>query len=1486
MAKLQAAIERSLSRALELSADGVVRIDLPSTWPLVGALAERIRQGVDRRLRIGVLRPFSVKSFGRLGSDVSDDPTKITGWRNSRRRVGELIVCGRADGRNSAGLRDFARVVRRKDVIEAWVELEGDIAATKSGKPEIARLVSAMFEECARGRIDGVALNEYLTASAEVTSRNIDSVFAEMWRARLIPDDQVLDRGASARRLDLNLSVLARLEAEEEREIRARLRQASEGGGGGGRKANSARAALAFMKSGAREDLSGARLSDIVEILGQKIVTPAPERAHEFTELLDQMEREPGVCVEALKDLSNRWDLDDPDLGLVEVDAALRDGRSRYRIVLSPTTEKVGGDDGTRDVLHSPWVGDREDSAAQTLIAWRDQETPEPYDGGSGWKKRTAAEFEQVLNVDSEADVALLREPLKRFIAARARLKAFEPWLSENALELLILKKDARGAVSEYLQCWEVLIRTALEGKPPVAIVRLLQFLDASWGPSLEEPKWTVLGPLHAYRLDPLWRIAGEAATAIEERRPTRLGEAVAWLRERCFPAYPAVYAGEPAMHPSKPESQPIYLYAAQDHLPRAEEGHGIGRIVDCLRGFAPQLDEGFVVLLIDPPPGAAIGAEIRRLISKGQGRTSILVVSTRHDANPLDEADGDVRYIGRFDGLQSFVERANVAAHIVVRFTGQPKGSVAARHGWSATRGAFLAPHLEIALDPLAGEELRPVAEVKIEPRQSNEVVCLTHELYRKQTGSTPKHFQFRPMLPREEIESLKLLSRRTDWLVVAAPGPMGLATPARINSHLSFVGRESFGPFGLYVYDTAQLFSVRRFVEESLRNVPVVIGAEKLTDCLTELAKQSGAAILSMGRDGVDSHQASLVALKLAQIGDNGEYLDIVLRVDDLGWTRIWIGEGRRCDFLVVRIAVDDRVEPRIIIRAVESKSDQDSTPIMPARSTMVEAASQIETTLSALRDVILTTLPTLDQDVRFSTFVEHLMAAALASDPNFEDLGSLKRAITTLNAFSSRMLVGESIKFEGLAVVTQASTNADRVATTEMTADGTKLTFVRATAKDLSTLFGEGIADPGVQGRGEATVSRPEAVRSAGEDREIATTTVRPPMETAREDGVGVEVVGGAAILREPSEEKPRDAEVEWGERVARDLIQICKRHGIPVAEGGPSRVLLGPSLLSVSVRLKIGAQLSSIERRLEDLMRDIGLGDRTREVSVVNDVEPSTVRFLIPRTDREFPDLPADAIPVERNGGYLPIRIGKTLEGQDFISPVESWPHMLVAGTTGSGKTTFIRATLLQLARFAGGSAQIILVDGKGDTDYLNLVPRNRFVREFPEPLLGHERILEICDWAVTEMDRRRQLLHRIAGSGEDKRAVKWPDLFRAELKAGKEPKVSPVVIVIDEFADLMHAGRASSEEFLSKVQRIAQVGRSRMIHLILATQRPDRETIRGAIKTNLDARVVLRLPTAADSMTVLGRGGAERLLKHGDMIFELSGTVTRLQGYRA
>jgi S-DNA-T family DNA segregation ATPase FtsK/SpoIIIE len=127
--------------------------------------------------------------------------------------------------------------------------------------------------------------------------------------------------------------------------------------------------------------------------------------------------------------------------------------------------------------------------------------------------------------------------------------------------------------------------------------------------------------------------------------------------------------------------------------------------------------------------------------------------------------------------------------------------------------------------------------------------------------------------------------------------------------------------------------------------------------------------------------------------------------------------------------------------------------------------------------------------------------------------------------------------------------------------------------------------------------------------------------------------------------------------------------------------------------------------------------------------------------------------------------------------------------------------------------------------------------------------------------------------------------KLSDDYCESIAAGSQPACKPLVIVIDEYADIMLGAKDTAQEFESLIKRVAFTGRSRMIHLILSTQRPDKDTMPGAIKANIDARAILRLPTAADAITALGHGGAEKLLTHGDLLFKCgSGNPIRLQGY--
>ena len=150
----------------------------------------------------------------------------------------------------------------------------------------------------------------------------------------------------------------------------------------------------------------------------------------------------------------------------------------------------------------------------------------------------------------------------------------------------------------------------------------------------------------------------------------------------------------------------------------------------------------------------------------------------------------------------------------------------------------------------------------------------------------------------------------------------------------------------------------------------------------------------------------------------------------------------------------------------------------------------------------------------------------------------------------------------------------------------------------------------------------------------------------------------------------------------------------------------------------------------------------------------------------------------------------------------------------------------------------------------------------------------------------EIPRRRSLLRDIARQSKDQR-VSAAQQYVSNVSAGRKPPFAPLIVVVDEFNELMLSGGADAQKFEQRIQQITQTGRSTLVHLLLATQRPDVRVIRGAIKANLDSRIAMRLPTVADSMTILGRKGAEALLGKGDLIFQPGGGVAmRLQGYSA
>ncbi len=235
--------------------------------------------------------------------------------------------------------------------------------------------------------------------------------------------------------------------------------------------------------------------------------------------------------------------------------------------------------------------------------------------------------------------------------------------------------------------------------------------------------------------------------------------------------------------------------------------------------------------------------------------------------------------------------------------------------------------------------------------------------------------------------------------------------------------------------------------------------------------------------------------------------------------------------------------------------------------------------------------------------------------------------------------------------------------------------------------------------------------------------------------------------------------------------------------------------------------------------------------------------------------------------------LPIAIGKDISGEIIVKGLADMTHLLIAGSTGSGKSVFIHNIVLSLIyKNSPEDLRLIMIDPKRvEFNRYNGLPH----LITPEVVMGSQKALNALKWCVAEMDRRYDLMSK-AGFNNIK------PYNKSELvKAGQFEKFPYIVIIVDELAEIMQANKKEAE---SCIQRITQLARACGMHMVVATQRPSVDIITGVIKNNIPSRIAFSLQSGIDSKTIINTVGAEKLLGRGDMIFAPTGTssMPRLQ----
>ena len=249
--------------------------------------------------------------------------------------------------------------------------------------------------------------------------------------------------------------------------------------------------------------------------------------------------------------------------------------------------------------------------------------------------------------------------------------------------------------------------------------------------------------------------------------------------------------------------------------------------------------------------------------------------------------------------------------------------------------------------------------------------------------------------------------------------------------------------------------------------------------------------------------------------------------------------------------------------------------------------------------------------------------------------------------------------------------------------------------------------------------------------------------------------------------------------------------------------------------------------------------------------------------------------------------IPIVLGKDVGGNDLVADLSTMPHLLIAGSTGSGKTVCMNSILagLFMSR-TPEQLQLILIDPKiVEFSVYNHLPHLLGART--EVITDPKKAAGALRWAITEMERRYKIMAK-AGvrnikSFNARPIEKQQALFEGSEEVARLPdRLSYVVIIVDELADLMMTAQAEVENYIA---RLAQLSRAVGIHMILATQRPSVDVITGTIKANFPARIAFQVAQKNDSRTILDANGADKLLGRGDMLFLPPGSskLTRAQG---
>lgn len=335
----------------------------------------------------------------------------------------------------------------------------------------------------------------------------------------------------------------------------------------------------------------------------------------------------------------------------------------------------------------------------------------------------------------------------------------------------------------------------------------------------------------------------------------------------------------------------------------------------------------------------------------------------------------------------------------------------------------------------------------------------------------------------------------------------------------------------------------------------------------------------------------------------------------------------------------------------------------------------------------------------------------------------------------------------------------------------------------------------------------------------------------------------------------------------------LENTLQEFGVPAKV---QNVVIGPAVTRYELEMPMGVTV----KKVLNLSSDIALaleangGDVRIEAPVPG---RNVVGIEVPNDKVATVSLRDVLISNDFNAAKSPLTfaVGKDISGRIMVGALNKMPHLLIAGTTGSGKSVMLNNIIISLLyKSSPDDCKLLLIDPK----QVEFTPYEGIPHlVVPKVITDVTKAANALQWALDEMERRFRLIREARVKDIDEYN------FTPDVVAGKKKKMPFIVVVIDEFADFIMQGKKEIED---RIIRLGQKARASGIHLILATQRPTTEYVTGGIKANFPSRIAFKVASRVNSDVILGMTGAEKLLGHGDMLYapqEYSSAPKRMQG---